>query len=134
MTGKSLLERDFARQMALAEQIMRDDRDILRVISNYDCIDSTICYHSLMNSANKKTLEAIFSSPVPTTMEWRRIELLFMALGAQTIEGNGSRVRFILNEQIGTFHRPHPQKEAKPYQVRDARLFLEQAGIKPEKE
>ncbi|PKG96389.1 type II toxin-antitoxin system HicA family toxin [Pseudomonas sp. Choline-3u-10] len=28
-------------------------------------------------------------------------------------------------------HRPHPEKEAKPYQVRDARAFLEQAGVKP---
>ncbi len=27
-----------------------------------------------------------------------------------------------------TFHRPHPRKEAKPYQVRDARKFLEQIG------
>ncbi|MEZ5577133.1 MAG: type II toxin-antitoxin system HicA family toxin [Candidatus Competibacteraceae bacterium] len=31
---------------------------------------------------------------------------------------------------MATFHRPHPGK-AKPYQVRDARCFLEQAGIKP---
>lgn len=34
-----------------------------------------------------------------------------------------------LNGVIGTFHRPHPQKEAKPYQVRDARTFLEKAGV-----
>ncbi|MBL8302572.1 MAG: type II toxin-antitoxin system HicA family toxin [Ideonella sp.] len=32
---------------------------------------------------------------------------------------------------VATFHRPHPQKEANPYQVRDARAFLEQAGVKP---
>jgi len=55
---------------------------------------------------------------------------LFVALGAQTIEGNGSRVRFELNGIIGTFHRPHPSKEAKPYQVKDARAFLENAGVK----
>lgn len=54
-----------------------------------------------------------------------------MALGAQIIEGKGSRVRFELNGVVATFHRPHPQKEAKPYQVRDARHFLEQAGIEP---
>jgi hypothetical protein len=52
-------------------------------------------------------------------------------LGAQAIEGNGSRVRFVLNGVVGSFHRPHPQKEAKPYQVRDARTFLEEAGVKP---
>jgi hypothetical protein len=64
-------------------------------------------------------------------MEWSRIESLFVALGADIIEGNGSRVRFVLNEVVGSFHRPHPGKEAKPYQVRDARYFLEQAGVTP---
>lgn len=52
------------------------------------------------------------------------------AAGAKTIEGSGSRVRFELNDVIA-FHRPHPDKEAKPYQVRDARVFLEQAGVTP---
>lgn len=84
-----------------------------------------------MNKAHQKTLEAVFHKPVPASLEWRRIELLFQAVGAKTIEGTGSRVRFELNGVIGTFHRPHPQKEAKPYQVRDARLFLEKAGISP---
>lgn len=87
-----------------------------------------------MRSAHQKTLIAIFSNPVKTSMEWRKIEALFEALGAQTIEGDGSRVRFLLNGEIGTFHRPHPNKEAKPYQVRDARVFLQNAGIAPGKE
>lgn len=73
----------------------------------------------------------IFRQPTPTTLEWRRIESLFIAIGAQIIEGAGSRVRFALNGVVGTFHRPHPQKEAKPYQVRDARDFLEKVGVKP---
>lgn len=84
-----------------------------------------------MNKTHCKTLEAIFSQPVPAALEWSRIEGLLVALGAQTIEGSGSRVRFILNGIIATFHRPHPAKEAKPYQVRDARTFLENAGVKP---
>ena len=63
-------------------------------------------------------------------IEWRRIESLLIAIGAKRIEGAGSRVRFTLNEIVATFHRPHPQKEAKPYQVRDVRVFLEKAGIK----
>ncbi|MBX3055109.1 MAG: type II toxin-antitoxin system HicA family toxin [Anaerolineae bacterium] len=84
-----------------------------------------------MNKQHQKTLEAIFAKPVPTTLEWNRIESLFVALGATVIEGRGSRVRFELKGVIATFHRPHPQKEAKPYQIRDARSFLEQAGIKP---
>ena len=80
-----------------------------------------------MNRKHRKTLESIYSEPVPMTLEWVRIESLFCALGAEVIEGRGSRVRFVLNGVIGTFHRPHPAKEAKPYQVRDARNFLEQA-------
>jgi hypothetical protein len=40
-------------------------------------------------------------------------------------------MRFVLNEVVGSFHRPHPHKEAKPYQIRDARHFLEQAGVTP---
>ena len=84
-----------------------------------------------MNKRHQNTLENIFKTPVPASLEWRRIETLFVALGAKTIEGRGSRVRFELNNVIATFHRPHPQKEAKQYQVRDARQFLQQAGITP---
>lgn len=82
-----------------------------------------------MNKRHQKTLELIFATPVPKTLEWKRIEALLIALGATVIEGRGSRVRFELNDIVATFHRPHPQKEAKPYQVRDAREFLEQLGI-----
>lgn len=84
-----------------------------------------------MNNAHQKTLEAIFRQPVPANLEWRRIETLFLAIGARLIEGSGSRVRFFLKDVVGTFHRPHPQKEAKPYQVRDARDFLEKVGVRP---
>jgi hypothetical protein len=84
-----------------------------------------------MNKSQRKTLNDIFAQPVPVTLEWRRIESLFVSLGAQTIEGAGSRIRFDLNGIIAAFHRPHPAIEAKPYQVRDAKIFLESAGVKP---
>uniref|UniRef100_UPI001F31EC7D type II toxin-antitoxin system HicA family toxin n=1 Tax=Pseudomonas tohonis TaxID=2725477 RepID=UPI001F31EC7D len=73
----------------------------------------------------------MFARPTARTLEWVRIESLFLALGALSIEDNGSRVRFELNGVVASFHRPHPEKEAKPYQVRDARFFLEQAGVTP---
>jgi len=87
-----------------------------------------------VNNTHQKTLAAIFGDPVPSSMEWRKIEALLVVLGAQIVEGNGSRVRFVLNGEIGTFHRPHPNKEAKPYQVRDARVLLQNAGVGPGKE
>lgn len=84
-----------------------------------------------MNNKQLSTLKAVFSRPTTSGLEWARIESLFGAAGAKTVEGNGSRVRFELNGVIATFHQPHPDKEAKPYQVRDARAFLEQAGVTP---
>ena len=84
-----------------------------------------------MNKRQRETLDKIVQTPVPATLEWRDIEALCLALGAGTVEGCGSRVRFELNRVVAAFRRPHPEKAAKPYQVRDARRFLEQAGRRP---
>ncbi len=77
-----------------------------------------------MNKKHQKTLDVIFSHPVPCNLEWRRIEALFVALDAEVIEGDGSRVSFVINDEKGDFHRPHPGKEAKRYQVKNAKDFL----------
>ena len=84
-----------------------------------------------MNNKHRKTLTAIFTDPTPKTMEWRRIESIFIAVGCEVIEGDRSRVGFKMGDLRADFHRPHPEKEAKPYQVRAAREFLEQIGVKP---
>jgi len=84
-----------------------------------------------MNSTHRKTLTSVYAEPVSASIEWRRIEMLLIAVGCRVIEGNGSRVRFERDGVIATFHRPHPAKEAKPYQVRDARSYLENLGVKP---
>lgn len=84
-----------------------------------------------MNSAQRKTLEAVFSEPLSGTLEWRRIESLLVALGAQMVVGSGSRVAFVLNDQRADFHRPRPGKEAKRYQIKAAREFLASAGVRP---
>ena len=84
-----------------------------------------------MNNMQRNTLQVLYRNPVVNNLEFKKIESLLVALGAELIEGEGSRVRFVLNGVVATFHRPHPNKEAKPYQVRDARNFLTQAGVKP---
>jgi hypothetical protein len=84
-----------------------------------------------MNSKHRKTLAAVFTDPVSGTIEWMAIEGLLLAAGAQRIEGRGSRVRFEKDGEIANFHRPHPSKEAKRYQVRDARDFLERIKVTP---
>ena len=53
-----------------------------------------------LSAKHKKTLQAVFSTPTPVTLEWRKIEALFIALGAIATEGNGSRVRFEINQVV----------------------------------
>lgn len=84
-----------------------------------------------MNGKHRKTLAAVFAEPVPATIEWSAIEALLVAAGCRIVEGSGSRVKFERDGLIASFHRPHPAKEAKRYQVRDAREYLEKLGIKP---
>jgi hypothetical protein len=84
-----------------------------------------------VNNKHRKTLHAVFADPVSGTLEWVAIESLLVACGAQVIEGNGSRVRFVYGDHVESFHWPHPAKEAKRYQVKAARDFLIRLEIKP---
>jgi hypothetical protein len=84
-----------------------------------------------VNSKQSKTLAAIFTDPVSGAMKWADIESLLKAAGASVVEGAGSAVRFECSGVVARFHRPHPAKEAKRYQVRDAREFLIKIGVTP---
>ncbi len=77
-----------------------------------------------MNGKQRATLDAVFTNPVSGTIAWAAIEALLRAAGCRMIEGDGSRVRFEKDGLVASFHRPHPVKEAKRYQVRDARDYL----------
>jgi hypothetical protein len=80
---------------------------------------------------HRKTLEAIFEKPERANIPWREVEALFIALGAEISEGNGSRVRVALKDVRAVFHRPHPRKETNKGAVKSVRRFLESAGVKP---
>lgn len=84
-----------------------------------------------MNNRHRKTLAAVFTDPVSGTIAWASVEVLLLAAGARLVEGRGSRVRFEKDGEVATFHRPHPEREAKRYQIRDARDFLERIGVRP---
>ena len=84
-----------------------------------------------MNARHARTLAAVFRQPTPATVEWSAIEALLLAVGCRLVEGSGSRVRVVKDTMIETFHRPHPAKEAKRYQVRAARDYLIRLGVKP---
>lgn len=84
-----------------------------------------------MNSKQHKTLENIFSKPTKGNIEFKAIESLLVSLGAETIEGNGSRVAYIINGLKWEAHRPHPEKEAKRYQIESVRNFLMKLEVTP---
>lgn len=92
-----------------------------------------VSYFGTMPLSNKhhKTLIAIFEKPTLANIRWSEVEQLFIALGAEITEGQGSRVRIKLNDQVVTFHRPHPGKEARRYAVEAAREFLRNHDIEP---
>ncbi len=84
-----------------------------------------------MNTKHRKTLAAIFAQPTHASILFADIEALIKALGGTVSEREGSRVRIELKGETWCCHRPHPGKEAKRYQVEEARELLERVGIKP---
>jgi hypothetical protein len=85
-----------------------------------------------LNSKQRQTLIAIFTIPIRSDIQWKDIEKLFEALGANISQGKGSRVRVALNGVKAVFHEPHPEKETDKGAVKAVREFLENAGINPE--
>jgi hypothetical protein len=84
-----------------------------------------------VNAKQKRTLQAVFADPVSGTIKWAAIESLLVAAGCRVIEGRGSRVKFERSGILASFHRPHPEPNAKHYQVRDTREFLTRLGVRP---
>lgn len=82
-----------------------------------------------MNTKHRKTLAAIFTRPTSASIVFADIEALIKTLGGSVLEREGSRVRIELNGEQWRCHRPHPGKEAKRYQVEEARELLERAGV-----
>jgi len=84
-----------------------------------------------MKARYQKTLQAIFRQPTSGTIAFADIVALFETLGGEVHEREGSRIKITLKNEQWRCHRPHPRKEAKKYQVEEAREFLERIGIKP---
>jgi hypothetical protein len=84
-----------------------------------------------MKAKHKRTLSLIFSDPINGNIEWGKVEALFVAPGCHAIEGSGSSVTFERNGIRAYFHRPHPDKAALRYRIKDARKFLELLGEAP---
>ncbi len=83
-----------------------------------------------MNKKQRQTLDKIFERPDRSDIPWANIESLFEALGADILEGRGSRVRVALNDVRAVFHRPHPERVTNKGAVKSVRRFLQEAGVR----
>ncbi|MDB6373697.1 MULTISPECIES: type II toxin-antitoxin system HicA family toxin [Photorhabdus] len=84
-----------------------------------------------MNKRHYKTLSDVFTRPVNSSIKWSDIEALFIALGAEIHEREGSRVAVLLKNQKRIFHRPHPRPTTDKGAVNSIRIWLDSLGIRP---
>ena len=83
-----------------------------------------------MKRKYQKTLALIFARPVSGNVKWKDIEQLFVELGAEIIEAEGSRVGVRLFGDRRVFHRPHPSPDTDKGAVTSVRKWLESNGVK----
>ncbi len=84
-----------------------------------------------MKRKHQRTLELIFSRPTSGNVQWRDVEALFVELGAEVSEREGSRVAVVLFEEVRVFHRLHPSPDTDKGAVASIRMWLEQHGVEP---
>lgn len=94
-------------------------------------VDTIFCYHLTMKRKHQRTLDLIFSRPVSANVRWADIEGLFVELGGQVAEREGSRVLVRLFGDRRVFHRPHPEPTTDRGAVEAIRKWLEEHGVKP---
>lgn len=80
---------------------------------------------------HRKTLELIFTRPVSGNIKWSDIESLFIALGAELTEQEGSRVGVRLFDDRRVFHRPHPSPDTDKGAVASIRKWFEENEVTP---
>lgn len=84
-----------------------------------------------MKRKHTKTLSLIFTRPVSANIKWSDIEALFIALGAEISEREGSRVAVFLFGEVRVFHRPHPNPTTDKGAVASIRNWLNDNEVTP---
>ncbi len=84
-----------------------------------------------MKRSHQRTLELVFARPTSANIQWRDMESLFQAMGAEVSRREGSRVAVVLFGEVKVFHRPHPSPNTDKGAVASIRKWLEQHGVEP---
>jgi hypothetical protein len=80
---------------------------------------------------HQKTLNLIFARPTSGNIKWADIESLFVELGAELSEREGSRIGVRLFGARRVFHRPHPSPNTDKGAVASIRKWLKENGVEP---
>ncbi len=80
-----------------------------------------------MDCKQRLILDAIFTDPVPPTLDFGRFEEMLWQLKCMPLGGSGGRVRFMRSLVMVTMQRS--EGRVRPYQVEDVREFLVKAGV-----
>ncbi|MGL4766471.1 MAG: type II toxin-antitoxin system HicA family toxin [Formosimonas sp.] len=84
-----------------------------------------------MKTKHQRTLQLIFSRPASANVNWSDIEALFLELGGDIQEREGSRVLVRLFNERRVFHRPHPSPKTDKGAIESIRKWLLENGVKP---
>lgn len=84
-----------------------------------------------MKRKHQRTLERIFAHPISANIKWHDIEALFIELGAEISEREGSRLEVFLFNQVRIFHRPHPSPDTDKGAVASIREWLKENEVIP---
>ena len=84
-----------------------------------------------MKRKHRATLKAVFNRPASGGIKWSDILGLFLELGAEISEREGSRVGVRLFGERRVFHRPHPSTDTDKGCVESIRKWFEQNGVTP---
>ncbi|MDM8566046.1 type II toxin-antitoxin system HicA family toxin [Candidatus Halobeggiatoa sp. HSG11] len=84
-----------------------------------------------MKKKHQIVLSKIFKHPISANIKWNEIEALFISLGAEITEREGSRVEVFLFDEIKVFHRPHPRPDTDKGAIASIRNWLKNNGVKP---
>jgi len=71
----------------------------------------------------------VFKHPTSANIDWKDIESLLAALGAEISEREGSRIGVRLFNERRVFHRPHPTPKTDKGAVAFVREWLKKNGV-----
>ncbi len=84
-----------------------------------------------MKHKHKEVLSKLYEVPIRSDIKWDDVVKLFESLGAEILQGSGSRIKILYDESPLFLHRPHPGKWLKKYMVKKVQEFLQEKGIQP---